>query len=432
MNEFEAQTAFREKLRPWFQYLENCKDENASIWLLSNQPSTFILTTIDFKIGSGLSIIDPFDGRFPWLLNKEFCNQIKFYPERDYAVRFCPTVLLDSQILTLLRKYFDKDSSMKLPDKRCIHQLLKFFATKKCDISPFFYYIESLVKNENLNEAKKQKYAIDAAETILKVHLMDEEIFLNEDCVTPDWERFENYKKQYDISSDCIKDLAPIWYKKNFSGIIEDPTFIQDSKDIVSYTYVALLKMILIHKTSGRGVVKKLQDFFSFLEHEDFNVFLMRESLIAAYYFSNNLPDKFIQIQSDMTFDKVRQKILSTAWDFLLLRMPEIQLMYGTAKDTTFSYVCSADRAVQKLGRLFTIELVSNQAQIPSIISLKHKEISQDLGEEVANKLCSKLREQNERRQVNLILNGVNPVLKEKLEVLASNLEDQVRVLCKQ
>jgi signal recognition particle GTPase len=124
--------------------------------------------------------------------------------------------------------------------------------------------------------------------------------------------------------------------------------------------------------------------------------------------------------------------MLSTAWDFLLLRMPEIQLMYGTVKDTTFSYVCSADRAVQKLGRLFTIELVSNQAQIPSIISLKHKEISQDLGKKVANTLCSKLQEQSERRQVNLILNEVNPVLKEKLEGLVSNLEDQVRVLCKQ
>jgi hypothetical protein len=289
-----------------------------------------------------------------------------------------------------------------------------------------------LTKNEKLNKYNKQKHAINAAETILKTHLMDEEIFLNEGYVEFDWERFEIYKQQYNISSDCVKDLAPIWYKENIAKRIDDPAFIQYSKDIVNFTYAALLKMILIHKASGQGVARKLQDFFSFLEHEDFNVFLMRESLIAAYYFNNNLPDKFIQIESDMKFNKVRQKMLGTAWDFLLLRMPETLLMYGAAKDTTLCYICSADKAVQKLGRLFTIELVSNQAKIPSMISLKHEEISQDLGEEVANKLCGQLQNQNERRQANLILNGVNPVGKEKLENLISSLEDQVKVLCKQ
>jgi hypothetical protein len=58
------------------------------------------------------------------------------------------------------------------------------------------------------------------------------------------------------------------------------------------------------------------------------------------------------------------------------------------------------------------IELISNQTQIPSIISLKNEKNNQDLGEKVANKLCSQLQEQNERRRENLMLIGVNPVKK--------------------
>jgi hypothetical protein len=138
MNEFETQAEFLEKVKSWFQYLEHCEDENANVWLLSNQPSTFISSTIDFEIGAGLSIIDPFDGRFPWFLNKEFCNQSKSNPEKIYNVKHFPTVLLDSQILTLLRKYFDKDSQMNPLDKKCTHELLKFFAIKNVTLVHYF------------------------------------------------------------------------------------------------------------------------------------------------------------------------------------------------------------------------------------------------------------------------------------------------------
>jgi hypothetical protein len=416
---------FIEKVQLLLKYLEHCEDEHAKVWLLSSQPSTFIHSTLDFEIGAGISIIDPFDGRHPWLLNKNFRNH-----KGTYWVKTYPSVLLDSQILTLLRKYFDKNSKIKSQDERCIHQLLKFFMAKNCDISPLFYLIESLAKNEDLNEIDKQKYVIRAMETILEVHLMDEKIFLNEERVTPNQERLELYKQKYNLSANSIKDIAPFWYQKNFAEI-DDSNFIQTIKSIVNYTYAALLKMILIHKASGRGTLKKLQEFLSFLESEDFNMVLMREGVIAAYYFSNNLPDKFIQVQSDMDFAKVRKKMLGTAWDFLLLRMPENLLLYGTEQDTTLCYLCSADKAVRKLGRLFTIELISNQNQITTQLSFKYDKISRDLGKEVANKLCTQLQEQHQRRQKSLILNGVSPVPKENIDDLISDLENQVKVLCK-
>jgi signal recognition particle GTPase len=64
-------------------------------------------------------------------------------------------------------------------------------------------------------------------------------------------------------------------------------------------------------------------------------------------------------------------------------------------------------------------------------VSLKREEISQDLGEEVANKLFDQLQNQAERRQENLRLNRLNSVKKEKLENLISTLENQVKILCK-
>jgi hypothetical protein len=193
--------------------------------------------------------------------------------------------------------------------------------------------------------------------------------------------------------------------------------------------------MILIHQESKKSAVKKLQDFYNFYEQEKFNLILGREGLIAAYYFSNKLPDKFIHIQSEMTFSKVRKNLLGTAWDFFLLRIPEIMLIDGTEKETALAYLCSADKAVRKLGRLFTLELVvslSPELFQPSSISLKLEELKRDLGEDIANILHNQQQGLRERRLVSFQMGKVNPVSTQQLKELISELEEQIKRKCKE
>ncbi|MFY9224067.1 MAG: hypothetical protein WAQ98_15460 [Blastocatellia bacterium] len=84
----------------------------------------------------------------------------------------------------------------------------------------------------------------------------------------------------------------------------------------------------------------------------EFNVVLAREHV------SNRLPAKFMNVESTMDFLDVRDRMLATAKDFFLLRIPEIQLANGNALKTSLCYVCSSETAIRKIGRLFTIEAI--------------------------------------------------------------------------
>lgn len=159
---------------------------------------------------------------------------------------------------------------------------------------------------------------------------MDEEIFLRENRIIPDWKRVEERAVYYGLSSvsnNYLNDIADLWTNKMMLDI--DESTIQLAREVVNYTYAALLKIVLIHKASKQNVIEKMQKFYNFLDCE-LNCVLGRESAIAAYFFSNQMRDKFIQVQAEMSFADVKKRLFSTAWDFLLWSIPEIQLHNGT------------------------------------------------------------------------------------------------------
>lgn len=145
---------------------------------------------------------------------------------------------------------------------------------------------------------------------------MDEKVFLQEDRVIPDRKKYKEYAKRYElncIDSNFFNDIVDLWVNTMLDSISESQ--INLAKEILDYTYAALLKMVLIHKGSRQKVVKKMQILSDFLERE-FNLVLGREHTIAAYYFSDRLPPRFVTLESDMSFDKVRQRLHSTTRDF--------------------------------------------------------------------------------------------------------------------
>jgi hypothetical protein len=213
---------FQEQAISWLDYFNSSKDESSKAWLLSHEASPCLSSTFDFESENfGISIIDIFDGRQPYLLNSSCCKS--FEKKQKHYVNYIPTVILDSQMLTYIRKYFD--NSLNKNQKQCIHQLLKFLIKKGnkinpnygFDLNPTFYFIESLAKNEDINEV--YKYANDTAIAVLRLHTMDEQAFLEDGCITPDWQKVELYKERYGLDSDVIKDIALLWAKTMLSDI---------------------------------------------------------------------------------------------------------------------------------------------------------------------------------------------------------------------
>ena len=155
--------------------------------------------------------------------------------------------------------------SMDAEQRTVINKLLKFIIQQGnqigfgtgFDTNPSFYYIESLVKN-GIND-RARKYANDTATTILRLHTMDEQAFLKHGRIVPSKERIEDYAERYKINPancDLIKDIVPLWVK---DMIAIDESQLKMYRENLNYTYVALLKMVLIHKASKGNIIEKTE-----------------------------------------------------------------------------------------------------------------------------------------------------------------------------
>ena len=134
-----------------------------------------------------------------------------------------------------------------------------------------------------------------------------------------------------------------------------------------------------------------------------------------------------------MTFAKFRNNMMATAWDILLLRIPEILLSIGREQETFLCYICTADKTIRKLGRLFTIESLrlQNDSNYLPMIDFKMDELRQNLGEEIVDKICDRQRQKQIARLEKIIANKVKPISTDQLNELINKLENQTKAYCK-
>lgn len=213
-----------------------------------------------------------------------------------------------------------------------------------------------------------------------------------------------------------------------------DEPFIEHLRYIIDYTYAALLKLVLINISSKQSIANKLQEFCDFLECQ-LNIVLGLELATAAYYLSNKVQLKFIPFEiKQIPFATVRDRLCSTARDFFLLRVPEILLSNGNEQETLLCFVCSAQKAIRQIGRLITIEsLVSSpKLALPSGISFNQEELQQKLGKEAFDVLHKQQQQRVAARLVTSTVEKREPISKKQLKDLITNLEDQIKTLCKQ
>lgn len=427
-------TNFQESLLFLIDYFERTQDSSRQVFILSDNPSPGLINIPSFNEGNeNLYIIDQFNGRQPWLINLDSVSHIK--RGLTYYRVFIPTIILDSNILERLYKYINNINDYRRNPKldrekidntrhKCTEKLLKFITLKNHDSNSCFSYVEALTKTKNIDITHEflKKYA----HTIFNIHYMDDDAFLAENIITPDWQRVEEQKIRFRTNSDLLSDISKLWNKNMIESIKDE--FLEMCRDYVSYAYATFLKIVLIHQTikGKHKLLEKMDRLYDFLE-QNIKVVLKREIVLAMYYFSNKL-FKLLPKQLNKPFTKVQKELLSTAWDFLLLRFPEILL-----PSRNLTYICSADQPLSKFSRLFTIEIIDCSSPNnfgPTMLSINFEEIERDLGTQNADALERQHQIRQYKRQSSLINNKIEPISTEDLKQLISVLESQVSPLC--
>lgn len=410
--------ATKEMADYWMEYFLSTGDRASKVWLLSPKPSPALDKTYDFTAGGfGISVIDQFAGHHPFLINYDFAVK------RTGAVRYIPTVVLDSHIVDYLVKYSKSPGKLSGDQYRAVRKFLEFMIERRYDYNPFFYYIESVTKN---GKAKAEECAIDAAETLLRLHTMDEDLFKREDRIVTNPAWLEPYVHRFGVST--IEEMVPLMIGAMTSSISAEAF-----NDWMEYSYAVLLKMVLIHLGSKRPIEEKCELLRDFIEKE-MNVVTARENAIAPYYFAGQL-ERLIPVKKGMSsFDKASKKLRATAWDLFFLRIPELHLAMGDEEETSLCYVCTSESDLRAIGRHFTIEQVvaeSSRSYPSTVVSLTISSNDKRLSEDRAIRIVQQQMQRVDARASDKAAASALPISSEDLRTLIAAQETELKnLLC--
>jgi hypothetical protein len=157
---------------------------------------------------------------------------------------------------------------------------------------------------------------------------------------------------------------------------------------------------------------------------------LIRELNLAQYYFAN-LAGKFVNIQSNMNFYKAIKSLKSTAWDLLLLRLPEQLLTPYDLPEINMAYVVTSEEKLLSIGNMFGVEplFFKDIKSLPSVfLSFNNEDFENIISQDNIQKL------RDERIELTLERSRMDkePIIAEgKLDWLIDDLEKQMKYLCK-
>ena len=311
----------------------------------SPYPSSFYDTSIIFnskKKNKSIGIIDQFQGKRPILLNREFVVE-----KKRLDLEIVQTLILDSHIVDYLHRFVTK----RTPDENSREvaiAFLKHVSKHRCDYSPIFYLSENWAKS---SIARYLATSSEKLASVLKLHSMNEDKFINDGVVEYKADAVEYYCSLYERAT--LDECGKAW-AEHFTDSEQFSHF----KELTEISYVCLLKMVLLHFVNPAlnqdNILRKHDEFSSFLIN-DLNVVLGRELMLSLYYFSG-LTGKFIGIQPNTSYEKAIRNLKSSAWDLLLLRMPEFLLSPRNMPEMNLAYIVTSEDRLFKLGKNFNIE----------------------------------------------------------------------------
>jgi hypothetical protein len=201
---------------------------------------------------------------------------------------------------------------------------------------------------------------------------------------------------------------------------------------ISKLTYAALMKTALIHKTSKQGIPAKYEALRDFMEGT-FNIALGRERIFALEYFTGRL-DGALPVQRGANPERVLKRIRSTAWDLLLLQLPEFMLVADMPEGVHLSFVATGDKALAGIAGACRIDAVMAWApnvHVPlPVMSVDLSFLEPELGAETVQRI----REMDSIWQKSRTLRMFTPqthISFERLDQLINEIEQQVMAYCR-
>jgi hypothetical protein len=400
-----------------YEYLIQTHDTKFKAWLFEREAIfPFLLSTLEFGSTFKIYLIDHYSAKMPLFLD--------YYSARHKVqVNFIPTAVLDSQTVSLLVQYVESPNSLQEEKIKAVRSLITNFIFRGLDYNPCFYYMESVVRNKN---KVISDYTFRSAKAMITLHSMDVSTFLQNGSVVIDERILQLYKDKY--SCNTIEEVA---YYNSQEVLQERNIFLLDN--LVDVTYLLLLKMALIRKRSGKGVIKKAAEFRDFMLNE-FDVYFAREHQISWFYFSDLL-DKFIPLQRNYKYPGILTKIRATAWDVLLLRLPEMMLSQGSPSEAVVPYVCSSEKSIKFLGDFFqlaSLYTVPPYYHMVSSFTMNLSTLQAKIGTKSLDKLVKENHIWQEERQKKHTSGGLSPkdIAPKRIAELIQHLEDEVKLFC--
>jgi hypothetical protein len=389
------------------EYFRQTGDRESLFWTLSpHRSSDFLRRNLDIAHGKErYRIIDHLAGRQPILANYDsLVNDLN-------TIRFIPTILLDSNVMAYLNAYVTGGISSRSSRRGfATKNLLTKLVSLGWDYNPLFYYMETLTRNAFETTFPHARHF---AETILRLHTMDEAYFLKSGDIRPDEKQVAKYLEQDNVQT--LSELAERHVRDGASSMPQHmPT------DVLQLTYACLLKAGILNsaKISQR---RKMETFFDFVRSQ-LGLQLAREELVAGLHFRSKAGN-LIPIHPNYKKD-FKARIMASAWDIMLLRMPELLLSWGGQQETTLAYVCTGDTTLQDLGAMFTVlrvtKLKENNYATISQLFFDEGAIKRLLGAEIAGVVLGTYGSKEIREQ------GRPSLERQKIEKIVSSLEDEV------
>ena len=320
------------------EYFRASGDRKSKLWMLSPHKKSQMLQG-SMSVGNGRErylIIDHLAGMQPILINHDFLVLGKD------QIKFVPTVFLDSNVVSYLHQYRSGKNGFRSTRRGlATRSLLTRLTILGWDYNPLFYLLEALSRNAFEDTFP---YASQFMETMLQFHTMDKSTFLASGEVVADPARVRDYLTG--SAASTLSELA----QQHVHGFATDLSLDAQALDL-QLVYMALLKAGIINCERQRPQQKMLR-FMAFL-NDDLGCLLSREAMIAALHFRGKAGN-LIPITPGTKID-VKKRTMASAWDVMLLRMPEFFLSIGDQEETTLGYVCTSDSALQQVGSMFTL-----------------------------------------------------------------------------
>lgn len=239
-------------------------------------------------------------------------------------------VLFDSNIYSRITRFVNCDG-LDAAEHEATRRLIEAIVARRYDFQMLPYVVESFCVN---SVSVGVRYAQQATKAILKLHLMNRELFLATGQIGIDPHRLEIYGDTFGTTKlDDIVDAQ-----------LEPYRVFTKAPSEVNLWLCSLMKMVLIRRIElpGKHISKQFAAFDDYMFNR-LGMVSSKHRFMALFYFGGLL-DKWIKVQRNSIGLRSLELLYNSAWDIYLGRLPDQILAGSPETHPSLTYFCTRER----------------------------------------------------------------------------------------